>query len=161
MTHPNTRIQTAIRDYMLTRGWAAPHAVTLTMKQVLQTGHAQWVMMNPDRASQNFRHFLNLLNRRIFGNAATRFGKGVQCLCVLEGGAEKRYHYHAVLDCPRSDLLEQFPTMIEDAWRRTDWSYEETSIQPFSDDGWIRYISKFRDKPDYSSAFDWMNCHAG
>jgi hypothetical protein len=161
MLHPHRRIQSEIRDYMRTRGWAAPHAVTLTMKQVLHTGNARFVGITAERASQNFRHFLNLLNRRIFGKAAARFGSSVKCLCVLEGGTEKRYHYHAVIDCPRPDLLERFPSMIEHAWKQTDWSYAETDIKPYSDDGWIDYISKFRDKPDYASAFDWMNCHTG
>ena len=155
------RIQREIRDYIDTREWVAPHAVTLTMRQAIQFPDRHRISLTPDLASQNFRHFLNILNRRMWGKAAERGRKSVQCFCVLEGGPNKRYHYHAVLDCPRQDLLEQFPGMVESAWSRTDWSYNQSDIQPFCDEGWINYISKFRDKPDYLSAFDWVNCHTG
>lgn len=161
MLHSNERIQQEIREYMLTREWVAPHAVTLTMRQAIQFPDGRRVFLTPDRASQNLRHFLNILNRKVWGKAADRVGKTIQCFCVLEGGTEKRFHYHAVADCPRHDLLDRFPQMIESAWRRTDWSYEQSDIQPFCDEGWINYIIKFRDKPDYLSGFDWVNCHTG
>lgn len=159
--HPHKRIQQAIREHMLMKGWTAPHAVTLTMKQAIQFHDGRGIVLTPEIASQNFRHFLNLLNKRVWGSAAVRFGKSVKCLCVLEGGPGKRYHYHAVIECPRDELVTSFPEMIENAWRRTDWSYHQSDIQPFSDDGWVKYISKFRDKPSYADAFDWMNCHFG
>lgn len=161
MLHQRQRMQNEIRKFVASRDWVAPHAVTLTMRQAVKSPGGRRTTLTPDLASQNFRHFLNVLNKGVWGKAAERLGKSVQCFCVLEGGADKRYHYHAVLDCPRQDLLEHFPEMIESAWERTDWSYNQSDIQPFCDEGWINYISKFRDKSDYLSAFDWMNCYTG
>jgi len=78
---------------------------------------------------------------------------------VIEGGSGKRLHIHAVIDCPREDLVEQFPLMIEQAWLKTQWGFGQIDVQPDTDRGWIDYISKFRDKPVYADAIDWENCH--
>ena len=88
------------------------------------------------------RHFINRLSKKVFGNAASRHGKAVPIIPVIEGGNGKRLHYHAVIDCPRNDLIGQFPTMIHETWLETPWGLRETDIQTYADAGWVTYISK-------------------
>ena len=87
----------------------------------------QWVPLDEYSIRQNFRHFLNLLNRRVFGKAAQRYGKQVYSLGVIEGGEFKRLHYHALIDCPRREQIADFGHLIEECWRSTQWGYEEWS----------------------------------
>jgi len=127
---------------------------------VLQIGNAQTlVSLTRDAANQNYRHFLNLLSGMVLGKAATRFGKRLNAISTIEGGDRRRLHIHALIDCPRDDLLGSFPTLIKQAWRRTQWGHGQIDIQPGADAGWINYISKFRDKPVYADAIDWENYH--
>jgi hypothetical protein len=101
---------------------------------------------------------MNLLNKRVYGNAARRHGKRTPVIPILEGGGSKRLHYHIVIDCPRDDLRDTFPSLIDETWRSTQWGYHEIKVTA-ADQGWITYVTKLRDKPDFASAFDWMNCH--
>ena len=47
-----------------------------------------------------FRHFMNLLNRAVFGNAARRYGKRLRVIAVLEKGLNSPWHYHAAIEPP-------------------------------------------------------------
>lgn len=161
MTNAARPIQSAARNFLGEVSWISPHAATLTLKQGLALENGSIQTLTPELASSNFRHFLNRLNRSVFGRSAVRFGRSVKCAPVLEGGDAKRLHYHAIIDCPRADLAESFPELIAGAWRGTDWGYDQFDIQPCEVIGWINYMSKFRDKPSYSDAFDWANCHTG
>ena len=154
--------QSAFRAFARVDHWRAPHAVTLTMKQCdlsLDGQQGYSIYLDAQKASQNFRHFLNLLNRAALGKGATRHGRRIRLIAVLEGGKARRLHYHAALDCPRDDLVERFPSMITEAWRNTQFGHCQIDIQRDADAGWINYISKLRDKPDYADAIDWVNYH--
>lgn len=136
-----------------------PFAVTLTLKQRIGgDGGVSSVCENVthESASRNLRHFLNVINKKVYGSAAQRHGKRLSVLPVLEGGNGKRLHYHLVIDCPRDELIDAFPSMIAEAWQNTLWGYGQTDIKP-CDQGWLNYITKFRDKSDFASSFDWMN----
>lgn len=136
-------------------------AVTLTLRQtVAGEGGVGRVKLTADQAQQNYRHFLNLLNRAVFGKRAARFGRSVVSIPVLEGGRGHRLHYHAVIGCPSELSYSDFEELIRDCWAKTQWGYDEVDIQPDADAGWINYISKLRDKPDYAEAIDWQNYHA-
>lgn len=148
--------QKAFQDFARIDDWAAPHAVTLTMKQGLNYG--TFVPLAHQAASKNYRHFLNLLNDRVFGKAAQRFGRRVNAISVIEGGCGKRIHIHGVIDCPIPDLVPSFPVLIAEAWHKTDWGHHQMDIQPGADAGWTKYMSKLRDKPDYADSIDWENC---
>lgn len=161
MSHvTTTQFQTSIRQWIAHSEWHAPFAVTLTMRQCVtfQNGFSSTKLwLTESAAVQNLRHFLNRLNRSVFGKAASRYGKGVGCIPVLEGGGDKRLHYHAIIDCPRSELCADFPLFIADHWRSTQWGYWQVDCQPNADLGWLTYITKFRDKPDFADAIDWTN----
>ena len=66
--------------------WSLPFAVTLTMKQArpLPEIPAALLMLDRDAATQNFRHFLNLLNGRVYGNAFKRHSKRLRVIAVVE-----------------------------------------------------------------------------
>jgi hypothetical protein len=147
-------------DWVQLDRWQSPFAVTLTLRQCVTvpngtTSVTQW--LTDTAATQNMRHFLNKLDRSVFGKAAVRFGKRIGCVPVLEGGAGKRIHYHAVIDCPRPDLVGEFPALLSDAWRTTMWGYWQVDCQTNADNGWLTYITKVRDKPNLADAIDWTN----
>lgn len=163
MTHSlSASHQSAFRAFAQIDHWRAPHAVTLTLKQgiVVSRGDADiLVRLTTGEATQNYRHFINLLSSAVLGRAARRIGRRLNTISTIEGGYGRRLHIHAVIDCPRDDLLVVFPSMIIEAWRRTQWGHGQINIQSGADAGWINYISKLRDKPNYADAIDWENYH--
>jgi hypothetical protein len=154
--------QAAFRDFARIDHWHAPHAVTLTMKQGMPVANgyrSTMAYLDEGKASQNLGHFHSVLSRKLLGKPADRYGKRVPLIPVIEGGNGKRLHYHVMIDCPRADLQSDFSKLVRDTWLRTQWGHDQIDIQPQADIGWINYISKFRDKPNYSDAVDWPNYH--
>ncbi|KEO85424.1 hypothetical protein EH30_12930 [Erythrobacter sp. JL475] len=152
------KIRDEVRRWCSLDAWMHPFAVTLTLRQIKVTSDLASVRLTPETASRNVRHFLNILNKRVYGSAAQRYGKRIRVLAVAEGGASKRLHYHLMLDCPRVDLVDEFPMIVKDAWAKTDWGYHQIDVRP-CDSGWLTYMTKFRDKPDFASSFDWEVSH--
>lgn len=152
-------IQKSVRHWIDIDGWNHPFAVTLTLKQRIGgDGGVSCVTerLTPEIASRNLKHFLNVMNKQVYGSAAQRHGKCLPVFSVLEGGMGKRLHYHIAIDCPRDDLIDVFPAMVVTKWRKTLWGYDQTDVKP-CDTGWLTYITKLRDKPDFASSIDWMN----
>lgn len=154
--------------------WALPCAVTLTLKQGKKSSFTQadsislgidttrfggevWETLDPLKAAQNFRHFMNVLNRQVYGHSYERHQKRIRVIAVLEGSKYKRYHYHALIDCPHPKEFFEFPKLIRDSWQKTHWGYKAIKVDLQADDGWIVYIAKLKDKEDYGSSIDWMN----
>jgi len=163
VNHSHTlRIQSAFRDFAKIDHWVAPHAVTLTMKQGVPVANgyrSTMAFLDADKASQNMSHFHSILSRRVLGKPASRFGMRVRMIPVQERSKEGRLHYHVLIDCPRAELQDAFPALIQDIWVRTQWGHRQNDIQADADDGFKFYISKLRDKPDYADAVDWANYH--
>jgi hypothetical protein len=150
-------------------------AATLTMKQVKATfvssemwrslgfpirGYRGEVIdsLRREHCEQNFRHFMNVMNRKVFGKAAQRHGLKLRVIPVIEGGNDKRWHYHTIIDCPRPAEYFEFAQLIRRSWVRTDWGYNQIKIRFDADFGWIRYMMKSRDKQDgLADSIDWMN----
>lgn len=152
-------IQKSVRQWIDIDGWHHPFAVTLTLKQRIGGDggiSSAAESLTPEIASRNLRHWLNVMNKQVYGSAAQRHGKCLPILPVLEGGRGKRLHYHLIMDCPRDDLIEAFPAMIVSTWRKTLWGYDQTDVKP-CDAGWLTYMTKLRDKTDFASSIDWMN----
>ncbi len=140
--------------------WQDSFAITLTMKQFLivsQSHCTHTEALTQYTATQNMRHFLNKLDKAVFGNAASRYGKRVLCLPVQEGCQNKHLHYHAVIDCPRPELSGSYPSLIARLWRSTQWGDHQVDCQRGADAGWLSYITKSRDKPSLADAIDWTN----
>ena len=133
-----------------------PINVTLTEKQSFNG-----IKIDEIRSQQNFRHFKNVLNSKIFGVRYRRFGKQIKMLVVREGGVNKRYHLHCIIEKPITHTSEEFCNLLKQIWRNTDFGYEEIHIEhPSSkdrEDGWLGYILKRRSKVNLFDSIDWDN----
>ncbi len=83
----------------------------------------------------------------------------LQVIPVFEGGNGTRLHYHLILDCPRDELRLGYVDLISRLWTGTDWGHKKIHVHADSDAGWYKYMSKFRDKPNYADSIDYANCH--
>src|SRR5829696_4671104 len=124
------------------------------MKQGIPGDCGRIVQLTPDGATQNMRHFLRKLNRKLYGNAAWRFGKSVRIFPVLERSHGDRLHYHAVIDRPEHLEAAEFAELVMETWRTTDWGHNQVDIQDDADEGWLKYILKGRTKAEFDDAID-------
>ena len=69
-----------------TSDWGQFCDVTLTLKQARQSDNGVWVKIDDYPCRRAFRHFMNLLNRSVYGTAFRRYGKRLRVLPVLEKG---------------------------------------------------------------------------
>lgn len=145
-------LQKSIRTYFEAIPWQSPVAATLTLKQRIKQQK-----IDPYIATSNFRHFLNRLNRQVFGNASKRLGRGLRVIPILEHDELVRFHNHAVIDRPQHVTFQDFKVQIECCWSKTTWGYQESVIVPMTSPGWIRYITKTDQKPEFDLAIDWTN----
>ena len=141
-----------------TKKWLNEHTinnpinVTLTEKQKVNG-------INLDRiiSEQNFRHFKNLLNSKVFGNGFKRFKKQLKMIVVREYSSNLRHHIHCIIEQPKrySDL--EFNFLISKLWKKTQFGYSNIHIEkPTSHErevGWFNYIMK----GNVNSSIDWNN----
>jgi len=154
-------LQQSLRNWIDTDRWKHRFGVTLTLKQKVWINGDKGrhgVTLTPEDASRNLRHFLNVMNKRVYGSSSRRFGNRLPVIAILEGGGTERLHYHLIMDCPEDKLVEVFPSMVAEIWRSTSWGYDQVRVEP-CDEGWVSYITKLRDKPDFGLSIDWMNCY--
>lgn len=140
----------AVRQHKFER----PLAVTLTMKF-----RANGQPNDRTRASINCHHFLNRVNARLFGSAAKRYGRKLDVFSVLEENAEGRLHFHMIVDCPADRHIADVSFAIREEWPRTDFGYRHIEIKSITDDGWLSYMLKRRQKGgNFLDSIDWANC---
>lgn len=155
-------IQSSFRQFANISQFVNPLAVTVTLKQGIHTYNTitpTFVKVTPSLGNQNFRHFLNLLNRKVFGKKFSRHGQRLKVIPVLEGGPNTRLHYHFVIDRPPYLSIKTFSDHIQTCWTSTQWGHRQIDIQRVCDQGWINYISKSHGKTEFDQSFDWMNTH--
>jgi hypothetical protein len=129
--------------------------VTLTEKQFVNG-----IQLDGIRSDQNFRHFLNLLNRKVYKSAFTRFKRSLNIITVKEVSSAGRHHRHCMLEKPIHISLEDFSDLIQHCWTSTDFGYEHIHItEPYHEDGWYNYILKTRTKTDLLTSIDWNNTY--
>ena len=145
-------MRTTILGYVKNINWLAPFALTLTLKQRVDNHKIDIII-----ASKNIKHFLNRLNRTLYGNAFKRFSKSIKIFPVIEHGSDKRFHVHTIIDKPATVDDVSFYNLIKHSWSKTKFGYDHIHIQPMTNDGWISYLTKFDQKPDYDLAIDWIN----
>jgi hypothetical protein len=126
-------------------------AVTFTMKGTDRDDLATRL-----RCQRNMRHFLNLLNQRIFKNAYKRYGKRIEVVPVLELSNWHRLHYHLTIVKPDSLEDQAFQNLIHECWLDTDIANYENVIKPVRDTGWTSYLVK---KLSTTSELDIENVH--
>lgn len=133
-----------------------PINFTFTEKQV-----ADGKFIDDNVSEQNFRHFSNLLNARIYKSAFKRHGKRLAVFVVREQDALHRHHLHGVIEQPAHVAQPAFLWMMSNLWRSTHFGYDEVHFEaPENEErcvGWIDYCLKKRSKAFYSDSIDWSN----
>jgi hypothetical protein len=154
------KIQQSIREWVDLEQWTKPFAVTLTFKKsIVAEGdiYGSRIYLDEERASKNVRNFITRLTKKVHGNLGTRFGKKLRIFIVFEQTDTKALHCHAIIDCPKRKLVDQFPSMIEGAWQKTPWGNLQTDVKSDANNGWVIYITKNRDKYNVADSIDWEN----
>ena len=116
-------LRESIKEYVQEFDTTNYFGVLLTLKQ-----RGDYKSINNDISSQNFKHFLNVLNKKCFGNSFKRFNKRLRILPVLERSSNGRYHYHLTLQNPFPDNPDKFEQMINLTWFNTNYGYRHIHI---------------------------------
>ena len=147
----NINIKNSIKSYLKTFDIRGCLAVTLTMKQGCFKGR-----LNEEKSSQNFHHFMNVLNRKVYKQQFKRFNKRLNVIPIIENSYKDRLHLHIILNIPKNIDRNDYINLIKETWNNTDFGYREIDIQPIIDLGWTEYITKFKTSHD---DVDWENLH--
>ena len=145
----NTKLKKYIKDYAMDFDATNCFGVTLTMKQRVNNKSLDSI-----GCSENLRHFLNVLNKKCFGNAFKRFDKRLRVLPSLERSSDGRWHYHLTLENPYPSNPIKFERMIESTWFKTSYGYRHIDIKHSINEGWGDYITKFDHR---DNEIDWAN----
>jgi len=133
-----------------------PVNVTFTEKQSF---NGLW--LDDIVSEQNFRHFSNHLNRKVFGNGWRRYGKRLKMLVVREISPLNRHHLHTCIELPQRLSLSTFHSQIKSTWERCDFGYNHIHIEKPSslarEEGWIRYMMKTHYMKGFEYNIDWTN----
>ena len=127
------------------------YAVTLTMKQ-----NRNGLALDRIIASQNLRHFLNVTNQKVFGNAFRRYGSKLKVLPFVELSAWDRLHYHLSIQKPDHIQENEFFEIIKTSWLKTDFCRKELEVKKIYSNGWLSYCLKSEDS---TQAIDFENLH--
>ena len=150
-----------------TSDWRSIWDLTLTLKQARKTDDGlRWIRTDEYQCREAFRHFMNLLNRAVYGNAYRRNFKKLRVLPILEKASEDDRNTatsrtlafpccHRTTNPHRS---RSFQDANSECWSKVDWGYREICVRPNANHRWINYMLKERQK----SAFEtWSDCIVG
>ena len=150
-----------------TRNWGAFCDITLTLKQARQPDSGGWVKIDDYRCRQAFRHFMNLLNRAVYGAAFRRYGKRLRVLPVLEKGEVRaralrswdrgpsgRWHIHCAIELPSHFDGIALEKLIRECWAKIEWAYGRILVRDGANAGWINYMLKDRQKSEFDGFVD-------
>lgn len=94
-------------------------------------------------AKRAFAKFRLRLDRAILGNAASRYGRELEYIPLIEGqGAKQQLHYHCVIVMPSRVTTQEATAAVKMAWLSTGIGGYHIDVQPMYSDGWLNYISK-------------------
>ena len=141
----NGRLKEYVKDFDVNNTFG----VTLTLKQGIKNQKLDEIS-----CSQNLRHFLNVLNQKVFGNRVKRFNKRLRVLPILEMSKGNRLHYHLTLENPFPKDPNRFSDLIEVVWNKTKFGHRHIHIHKNVNWEWNDYITKFNNSRDQ---IDWMN----
>lgn len=136
--------------WVLSKHWNSPISITL-MHRCGSIG------TTTTACSANLKHFLNVVNKTIFGNKVRR-GFKVQAVPTLEE-FDGKPHYHLMMDCPEHITKEALFALINQEWPRTNLGHPDIRINENASEGWVKYIFKQRTKPEFDTAIDVANMH--
>jgi hypothetical protein len=135
------------------------------LRQARQPDCGGWVKIDEYQCRQAFRHFVNLLNRTVYGAAFRRHGKRLRVLPVLEKGEVRaralrswerstsgRWHIHCAIELPSHFDAIILEKLVRDCWAKVAWGYGQVLVRDGANNGWIDYMLKGAQK----SQFDWF-----
>ena len=159
--------ESAKSHFFDTSSWGAFCDVTLTLKQARQPDSGGWLKIDDYRCRQAFRHFMNLLNRSVYGAAFRRYGKRLRVLPVLEKGEVRaralrswdrgtsgRWHIHCAIELPSHFDGIALENLICDCWAKVEWGYGRILVRDGANAGWINYMLKDRQKSEFDGFAD-------
>ena len=138
-----------LKDYVIDFDVNNTFGVTLTLRQGIKNQKLDEIS-----CSQNLKHFLNVLNQKVFGNRVKRFNKRLRVLPILEMSKGNRLHYHLTLENPYPKDPNRFSDLIEVVWNKTKFGHRHIHIHKNVNWEWNDYITKFKNSNDQ---IDWMN----
>ena len=150
-----------------TSDWGQFCDVTLTLKQARQSDNGVWVKIDDYPCRRAFRHFMNLLNRSVYGTAFRRYGKRLRVLPVLEKGEVRaralrpcergtsgRWHIHCAIELPSHFDAIALEQLIRVCWSKVEWACGRILVRDGANAGWIDYMLKGRQKSAFDGFFD-------
>jgi hypothetical protein len=151
-----------------TTNWRPFCDATLTLQQARQSDNGAWIKIDDYPCRQAFRHFMNLLNKAVYGAAFRRHRKRLRVLAVLEKGEVRaralrswergtsgRWHIHCAIELPvhlDGVVLEK---LISRCWAKVELGCGRILVRDGANAGWISYMLK----NDQKSRFDcFLDC---
>jgi hypothetical protein len=160
-------IESAKSNLFDTSSWGEFCDVTLTLKQGHQADSGGWMRIDHYRCQQAFRHFMNLLNKAVYGSAFRRYGKRLRVLPVLEKGELRarslrrwergtsgRWHIHCAIELPPHFDAFALETLIGDCWAKVALGHGRILVRDDANAGWINYMLKDRQKSEFDGLLD-------
>ena len=171
--HANTNsieadpIESAKSNLFDTSSWGEFCDVTLTLKQGHQADSGGCIKIDHYRCREAFRHFMNLLNKAVYGSAFRRHGKRLRVLPVLEKGEVRarslrrwergtsgRWHIHCAIELPPHFDAFALETLIGDCWAKVELGHRRILVRDGANAGWINYMLKDRQKSEFDGLLD-------
>jgi hypothetical protein len=160
-------IESAKSNLFDTSSWGEFCDVTLTLKQGRQADGSGWIKIDHYQCRQAFRHFMNLLNKAVYGSAFRRHGKRLRVLPVLEKGEVRarslrrwergtsgRWHIHCAIELPPHFDAYALETLIGDCWAKVELGHRRILVRDGANAGWINYMLKDRQKSEFDGLLD-------
>ena len=157
-----TKLQekTSLIKFCDTSHWRSVVGLTLNLKQSVVTASGGFERIDELMAKKAFRHYMNVLNRRIYNAAYRHHGKRLRVIPILEKSADGRWHYHAEIEPPWFLNNSEFGDIAMDVWLQTPLGYGHGEISIDVDAGWIAYMTKLRGKSGLEEYFDCIDTEA-
>ena len=152
--------KTALIEFCDTSHWRSVVGLTLNLKQTVVTPSGGFVRIDELTAKKAFRHYMKLLNRRIYKAAYRHHGKQLRVIPILEKSADGRWHYHAAIEPPWFMDANRFGDIAMDVWLQTPLGYGHGEISIDADAGWFAYMAKFRSKSGLEYYYDCIDTEA-
>lgn len=150
-----------------TSNWNPFCDVTLTLKQARQSAMGAWIKIDDYSCRQAFRHFMNLLNRAVYGAAFRRYRKRLRVLPVLEKGevhssalrscergTAGRWHIHCAIELPSHLRAVALEKLIRVCWAKIELGYGRILVRDHADAGWVAYLLKGSQKSEFEGFLD-------
>jgi hypothetical protein len=155
--NPSAALVSAVTtsDQFDTSQWNSICDLTLTLKQARKADNGVWIRIDEAQCRKAVAVFMHRLDRAVYGHAASRFGKRIKVLPILERAQLGRWHIHAAIELPAHISPTRFDELIRQCWSKVDWADDRIFFRDNANRGWIDYMLK----PWQKSGFEtWLDC---